>query len=61
MIYISASRIGPFRTALIMNLEPLLTTLFSMLLLGETLTLIQGAGAGIMIVSLVAFQLMRPR
>ena len=35
MIYISASRIGPFRTALIMNLEPLLTTLFSMLLLGE--------------------------
>lgn len=61
LIYISTSRIGPFRTALIMNLEPLLTTLFSMLLLGETLTLIQGAGAGIMIASLVAFQLMRPR
>ena len=61
MIYISASRIGPVRTALIMNLEPLLTTLFSMLLLGETLTLIQGVGAGIMIASLVAFQLMRPR
>jgi len=61
LIYMSTSRIGPFRTALIMNLEPLLTTVFSMVLLGETLTLIQGAGAAIMIASLVAFQLMRPR
>ena len=61
MIYVSTSRIGPFRTALIMNLEPLLTTLFSMALLGEHLTLIQGAGAALMIASLVAFQLMRPR
>lgn len=61
MIYISTARIGPFRTALIMNLEPLLTTLFSMLLLGETLTPVQGAGAALMIASLVAFQLMRPR
>ncbi len=61
MIYISTTRIGPFRTALIMNLEPLLTTLFSMILLNETLTPVQGAGAALMIASLVAFQLMRPR
>ena len=61
LIYISTARIGPFRTALIMNLEPLLTTLFSMLLLGETLTLAQGAGAALMIASLVAFQVFRTR
>ncbi|MFO1026415.1 MAG: DMT family transporter [Acetobacteraceae bacterium] len=61
LIYISTARIGPFRTALIMNLEPLLTTLFSMLLLGETLTLTQGAGAALMIASLIAFQLVRTR
>lgn len=61
LIYISTARIGPFRTALIMNLEPLLTTLFSMLLLGETLTAMQGAGAALMIASLIAFQLVRTR
>ncbi len=61
MIYISTNRIGPFRTALIMNLEPLLTALLSMLLLGETMTLIQGGGAALMIASLVAFQMLRPR
>ncbi len=61
LIYISTARIGPFRTALLMNLEPLLTTLFSMALLGETLTQAQGAGAALMIASLVAFQLVRRR
>ncbi len=61
LIYISTNRIGPFRTALIMNLEPLLTTLFSMALLGETLSPIQGMGAGLMITALVAFQMLRVR
>lgn len=61
LIYISTNRIGPFRTALIMNLEPLLTTMLSMALLGETLTAIQGVGAGLMLVSLVAFQVLRLR
>jgi len=61
MIYVSTNRIGPFRTALIMNLEPLLTTLFSMALLGETLTPVQGIGAGLMIASLLAFQILRMR
>jgi drug/metabolite transporter (DMT)-like permease len=61
LIYISTARIGPFRTALLMNLEPLLTTLFSILLLGETLTMAQAAGAALMIASLVAFQVMRTR
>ncbi len=61
LIYISTARIGPFRTALLMNLEPLLTTMFSILLLGETLTPIQGAGAALMIASLIAFQVVRSR
>ncbi len=61
MIYVSTNRIGPFRTALIMNLEPLLTALLSMLLLGETMTLVQGGGAALMIASLVAFQVLRAR
>jgi probable blue pigment (indigoidine) exporter len=59
LIYISTARIGPFRTALLMNLEPLLTTLFSILLLGETLTMAQTAGAALMIASLGTFPVMR--
>lgn len=59
LIYISTNRIGPFRTALIMNLEPLLTTLLSMALLGETLSMVQMLGAAIMIASLVLFQVFR--
>ncbi len=61
MIYISTNRVGPFRTALVMNLEPLVTTLLSMLLLGEELTPLQAVGAGVMIASLCAFQFVRGR
>ncbi len=61
LIYISTARVGPFRTALLMNLEPLLTSLFSILLLGETLTMAQAAGAALMIASLAAFQAVRTR
>ena len=58
-IFVSTMRIGPFRTALIMNLEPLLATMLSALLLGEVITPLQGLGAGIMLAALVAFQLWR--
>jgi probable blue pigment (indigoidine) exporter len=61
LIYISTNSIGPFRTALMMNLEPLLTLTLSMLLLQEELTLPQLLGAGMMIGSLCAFQFVRPR
>jgi drug/metabolite transporter (DMT)-like permease len=56
-LYMSAVRIGPFRTALIMNLEPLLATLLSAPLLGEIITPLQAVGGAIMLASLVAFQL----
>ena len=55
----STVRVGAFRTALIMNLEPLLATILSALLLGEVITPVQGLGAAIMLAALVAFQLWR--
>jgi drug/metabolite transporter (DMT)-like permease len=61
LIYVSTNRIGPFRTAFIMNLEPLLTTILGMLLLQESLTPLQALGAAVMLVSLCAFQFARAR
>jgi drug/metabolite transporter (DMT)-like permease len=61
LIYLSTNRIGPFRTAFIMNLEPLVTTVLSMLLLAEVLTPLQSFGAAVMLVSLCVFQFVRAR
>ncbi len=58
-LFMSIGRIGPFRTALIMNLEPLLATILSAPLLGEVITPLQGLGGAIMLAALVAFQLRR--
>jgi probable blue pigment (indigoidine) exporter len=56
-IFVSTVRIGPFRTALIMNLEPLIAMVLSALVLGEVFTPLQVFGSAIMLASLVAFQL----
>ena len=61
LIYLSTNRIGPFRTAFIMNLEPLVTTILSLVFLGEVLTPLQAIGAAVMIVSLCVFQFARAR
>ena len=58
-LFVSIKRIGPFRTALIMNLEPLLSTLLSAPALGEVITPVQAIGGGIMLAALVTFQLRR--
>lgn len=58
-LFISINRIGPFRSALIMNLEPLLATILSAPLLGEYMTAWQVLGGAIMLGALVAFQLRR--
>jgi probable blue pigment (indigoidine) exporter len=58
-LYVSTQRIGPFRTALFMNLEPLITAVLSAILLGDRLTSLQIAGGGVMIAALCAFQLRR--
>jgi drug/metabolite transporter (DMT)-like permease len=58
-VFISTARVGPFRTALFMNLEPLLATVGAAVFLGETITALQAAGGAVMIAALVAFQLRR--
>ena len=58
-LFVSTHRIGPFRSALIMNLEPLLATILSAPLLGEVITPLQALGGAIMLAALVAFQLRR--
>lgn len=56
-LFVSTARIGPFRTALTMNLEPVVSTLLSMALLGESLGPAQCLGAAIMLAALCTFQL----
>jgi probable blue pigment (indigoidine) exporter len=56
-VFASTIRIGPFRTALFMNLEPLLAAVGSALFLGEGITPLQAFGGAVMIAALVAFQL----
>jgi probable blue pigment (indigoidine) exporter len=58
-VFGSIVRIGAFRTALFMNLEPPLTTIGSALVLGEVITAWQALGGAVMIGALVAFQLRR--
>ncbi len=58
-VFASTARIGPFRTALFMNLEPLLTAIGSALFLAQVLTPLQALGGGVMLGALVMFQLRR--
>ena len=58
-VFVSTMRIGPFRTALIMHLEPLTAMILSALLLSEAITPVQGIGSAIMLAALIAFQLWR--
>jgi drug/metabolite transporter (DMT)-like permease len=58
-LFASTVRIGAFRTALVMNLEPVVSTLLSIVVLGEVLTAVQFVGAAIMLAALCAFQVRR--
>lgn len=57
LMFVSTIRIGPFRTALIMNLEPFTAMVLSALTLGESVTLLEAAGSAVMLAALLAFQL----
>jgi probable blue pigment (indigoidine) exporter len=59
LLFVSVARIGPFRSALIMQLEPLTATILGTVLIGELITSIQSAGGLIMLGALTAFQLFR--
>lgn len=56
-VFVSTIRVGAFRTALIMNLEPLTATVLSALVLSEVMTPLQAFGGATMLAALVAFQL----
>jgi drug/metabolite transporter (DMT)-like permease len=58
-LYVSTQRIGPFRTALYMNLEPLMTSVLGAAVLGDRMTPLQVVGGAVMIAALCAFQLRR--
>jgi drug/metabolite transporter (DMT)-like permease len=58
-LFTSIKRIGPFRTALVMFLEPLFSTIFSAPMLGEVITPVQALGGAVMLAALVSFQLRR--
>jgi drug/metabolite transporter (DMT)-like permease len=58
-LFTSASRIGPLRTALMMNLEPVLAIALSMLVLGQGLSLVQFAGGALVIAGVIGAQLVR--
>jgi drug/metabolite transporter (DMT)-like permease len=58
-LFTSIERIGPFRTALLMNLEPVVTTVLGIALIGDRLGALQGLGGALMIGALVMFQLRR--
>jgi len=56
-VFVSTVRVGAFRTALIMNLEPLTASVLSALALSEIMTPLQAVGGATMLAALVAFQL----
>jgi drug/metabolite transporter (DMT)-like permease len=58
-VFMSTMTVGPFRTALFMNLEPLLATIGSAIFLNEVITPLQAFGGAVMIGALVAFQMRR--
>ena len=58
-IFVSTVRIGPFRTAVIMHLEPLSATVLSAVVLGDVIMPIQAIGIVIMLSALIAFQVWR--
>lgn len=58
-VFLSTVRIGAFRTAVIMHLEPLTATIFSALALGQVLTPVQALGVIVMLAGLIAFQVWR--
>jgi drug/metabolite transporter (DMT)-like permease len=58
-LYVSTQRIGPFRTALFMNLEPFMTAVLSAAVLGDRMTPLQVLGGVVMIMALCFFQMRR--
>jgi len=58
-LYVSTQRIGPFRTALFMNLEPFMTAVLGAVVLGDRMTPLQMLGGVMMIAALCFFHARR--
>jgi drug/metabolite transporter (DMT)-like permease len=59
LLFLSTILVGPFRSALIMQLEPLTATVLSIFLVGQAIAPLQMVGMAIMLTSLAAFQVWR--
>ncbi len=55
-LFIAMSALGPIRTAMTMNLEPVSSMIFGFLILSQALTGLQIFGAGLVIVAVLAVQ-----
>jgi drug/metabolite transporter (DMT)-like permease len=60
MMYAAIARLGPVRTSLVLNLEPLVAIVASVLLLGEHFGLQQAVSAAMVLGAVVWVQLRRP-
>ena len=58
-IFIAMSKLGPFRTALTMNLEPVSAAILGFVLLGQSLNALQVFGIALVIAAVVFVQLSR--
>jgi len=58
LIFYSIALLGGFRTSLFLKIEPVFTTLFSLWFLGEYLKISQYIGMGVVIASLIAYQVL---
>ncbi len=56
-VFVSTVRVGPFRTALLTNFEPMIAMVLSAIALGDIITPLQAVGSGIMLAALIGFQL----
>jgi drug/metabolite transporter (DMT)-like permease len=56
-LFVGVSLVGPIRSALVMNLEPVWSVVFGYLLLGQTLTPLQILGIGLVLTAILAVRI----
>ena len=59
LMFASVSMIGPVSTPMILNIEPVTAIIFAVLLLNESMTVIQVVGASIVLVAVLLAQISR--
>ncbi len=59
-MFVALSMIGPLRTSLTMNIEPVITVILGYLILAQELNLLQMLGIAIVLVAVVAVEALKP-